>query len=63
VGVSREQGVCFELFTDLTCGVDDFGGEVLLLVADYFAEGVFDGWVVALDEVAIDVAHCQGGFA
>jgi hypothetical protein len=38
----------------LTRGIDDLGREVLGLVADDFAEGVFDGGVVALDEVTID---------
>lgn len=47
----------------LTRGVDDLDGEVLVAVADDFAEGVFDGGVVGVDEVAVDVLHGEGGFA
>lgn len=41
----------------LTGGVDDLGGIVLALEFDDLAEGVLDGGVVALDEVAIDKLH------
>ncbi len=43
--------------------VDDLGRVLLALVSDLLAEGVLDGRVVALDEVAVDVADCEGGFA
>ncbi len=43
--------------------VDDFGREVLVAVADHFAEGVFYRGVVGVDEVAVDVADREGGFA
>lgn len=39
--------------------VDDLEGEVLVPVADDFAEGVFDSWVVGVDEVAIDELDCE----
>ena len=38
----------------LAGSIDNLGRVVLRLVADHFAEGVFDGGVVALDEVAVD---------
>ena len=47
----------------LAGGVDDLDGEVLVAVADDFAEGVLDGGVVGVDEVAVDVLDCEGGFA
>jgi len=43
--------------------VDDLGRVLLALVADLLAEGVLNGRVVALDEVAVDVADREGGFA
>lgn len=51
------------LSTHLTCGVYDLGSEVLLLVADDLAERVLDCGIVALDEVAVDITNCEGGFA
>lgn len=47
----------------LSRGVDDLDAEVLVAVADYFAEGVFDGGVVGVYEVAVDELDCEGGFA
>ena len=47
----------------LAGGVDDFDGKVLVLQTDDFAEGVFDGGVVGVDEVAVDVLDREGGFA
>ena len=47
----------------LSRGVDHLNGEVVVAVADDLAEGVFDGWVVRVDEVAVDVLDCEGGFA
>jgi len=44
-------------------GVDDLYGEVMVSVADDLAEGVFDGWVVGVYEVAVDVLDCEGAFA
>jgi hypothetical protein len=43
--------------------VDDLEGEVLVPVADDFAEGVFDGRVVGVDKVAIDELDCERGLA
>lgn len=47
----------------LAGGVDHLDGEVVVAVADHFAEGVFDGRVVRVDKVAVDVLDCEGGFA
>lgn len=47
----------------LAGGIDDFDGEVLVLQTDDFAEGVLDGGVVGVDEVAVDVLDREGGFA
>lgn len=47
----------------LSCSVDDFSGEVLILVSNGFAERIFDGWVVAVDEQTIDELNGKGGFA
>lgn len=47
----------------LARGVDDFGREVGGAVADDFGEGVFDGGVVGVDEVAVDILDCERGFA
>lgn len=44
-------------------GVDDLDGEVRVTVADQLAEGVLDGGVVGVDEVAVDVLDREGGFA
>jgi len=38
--------------------VYDLGREVRVTVADDFGEGVFDGGVVGVDEVAVDVLDC-----
>ena len=43
--------------------VDDLGRVVLSLIPDLLAERVLDGRVVALDKVAVDITHCEGGFA
>jgi hypothetical protein len=47
----------------LAGGVDHLDGEVVVAVADHFAEGVFDGRVVRVDKVAVNVLDCEGGFA
>jgi hypothetical protein len=47
----------------LAGGVDHLDGEVVVAVADHFAEGVFDGRVVRVDKVAVDVLDCEGGLA
>jgi hypothetical protein len=47
----------------LAGGVDHLDGEVMVAVADHFAESVFDRRVVGVDEVPVDVLHCEGGFA
>ena len=44
-------------------GVDDLKCEILVPIADYFAEGVFDCWVIGVDEMAIDELDCEGGLA
>lgn len=47
----------------LASGVDHLDGKVMVAVADDLAESVFDGRVVGVDKVAVDVLHCEGGFA
>jgi hypothetical protein len=47
----------------LARGVDDFDAEVLVAVADDLAEGVFDGGVVGVDKVTVDILDGEGGFA
>ena len=37
--------------------INDLGREVLIPVANHFAEGVFDGGVVGVDEVTVDVLN------
>lgn len=44
-------------------GIDHLDGEVMVAVADDFAESVFDRRVVGVDEVSVDVLDCEGGFA
>jgi hypothetical protein len=45
----------FLVVTYLTGSVDDFGGEGLAAVDNLVREGVLDGRIVALDEVAFAV--------
>jgi hypothetical protein len=47
----------------LAGGVDHLDGKVMVAVADNFAESVFDGRVVRVDKVAVDVLHCEGRLA
>ena len=47
----------------LAGGVDHLDGKVMVAVADDLAESVLDGRVVGVDKVAVDVLHCEGGFA
>lgn len=47
----------------LAGGVDHLDGKVMLAVADDFAESVLDSRVVGVDKVAVNVLHCEGGFA
>ena len=47
----------------LAGGVDHLDGKVVVAVADDLAESVFDGRVVRVDEVPVDVLHCEGGLA
>ena len=47
----------------LASGVDHLDGKVMVAVADDLAESVFDGRVVGVDKVAVDVLHCERGFA
>jgi hypothetical protein len=46
----------------LAGGVDHLDGEVVVAVADDFAESVFDGRVIRVDEVAVDILNCEGRF-
>lgn len=39
--------------------VDDFDGKVLVAILDDFAKSVFNGGVVGIDKVAVDVLDCQ----
>lgn len=47
----------------LAGGVDHLDGEVVVAVADDLAESVFNGRVVRVDKVAVDILDCEGGFA
>jgi hypothetical protein len=47
----------------LPSGIDNLGRKVLILIADYFAEGILDSRIVALDEVAVDELYRQTGLA
>jgi hypothetical protein len=47
----------------LAGGIDNLSSIVLTLDSDGLGEGVFDGGIVALDEVAVDEAHGEGGLA
>jgi hypothetical protein len=47
----------------LARSINDLDGEVVVFMADDFGEGVFDGGVVGVDEVAVDELDCEGGFA
>lgn len=47
----------------LAGGIDDLDGKVRVLVPNHFAKRVLDGWVVGVDEVAVDVLDGQGAFA
>lgn len=49
--------------THLAGGIDDLRGELLALVLDDLAEGVFNCRVVALDKVAVDKLDCKRGLA
>jgi hypothetical protein len=48
--------------THLASCIDDLGGVLLALVLDDLTEGVFDGGVVALYEMAVHELHCERGF-
>ena len=43
--------------------IDDLHCEVMVPIPDDFAEGVLDGRVVGVYEVAVDVLDCEGAFA
>lgn len=47
----------------LAGSVDDLGREILVLIPDDFAEGILDGWIVALHEVTVDELDSQTRFA
>ena len=47
----------------LAGGVDDLQPEVLVAIADDFTEGVLDGGVVGVDEVAVDVLDGERALA
>ena len=49
--------------THLACRIDYLRREVFPSVRDDFGKGVFDGGVVALDKVAIDILDRERGFA
>lgn len=54
---------CNVQFTYLTSGINNLGGIFLTLVLDDFAEGVFNGRVIALNEVAINELDSKRRFA
>lgn len=70
-GLKHEAGNCpgdwfsclKQNITNLSSCVDNFRRKVLTLVPDLFAEGVFDGRIVAFDEVTVDVSDSERGFA
>jgi len=47
----------------LSCGVDNLGGIILVLVANDFGKGVLDGRVIGIDKVSINELDCQGALA
>jgi len=47
----------------LTRGVYDFCRKILAFISNDLAERVFDCWVVAFNEVAVDELNSEGGFA
>lgn len=46
----------------LTSSIDNLSGEVLALESNHLAEGVLNGRVVALDEVAVNKLDRKRGF-
>ncbi len=44
--------------THLTSSIYDLRGKLLALELDDFAECVFNGGIIALDEVAVNELHC-----
>lgn len=58
VGIGIENSASY-----LAGGVDNLGGKVLALKSNHLAEGVLNGWVIALDEVAVDKLNGERGFA
>lgn len=47
----------------LSSSIDDLHGEVLISIANDFAESVFDCRVVRIDEVSVDVLDREGALA
>ena len=47
----------------LTGRINNLRSKLLALILDELAEGVLDGRVVALDEVAVDELHREGRLA
>ena len=47
----------------LASSINDLDSEVLILVPNNFAEGVFDCWIVGVDKVAVDVLYCKRALA
>jgi len=47
----------------LPCCVNDLGGDVLVLISNDFAECIFDGGVIRVHEMAVDILHCQRALA
>lgn len=47
----------------LPCCINDLGGDVLVLISNDFAERVFDGGIIRVDEVAVDILHRQRALA
>lgn len=51
-GVGRKEKLKY-----LSSGIDNLGGIILVLVLDHFAKSVLNGWIVAVDKVAVDELH------
>lgn len=50
-----------ELFKnkDLSCGVNDFGEELLATKLNDLVEGVFDGGIIGLDKMVFNKPNCH----
>jgi len=47
----------------LSSCINDLRGVILPLVLDHTTEGIFNGWIIAFDEMSIDELHRERRFA